>query len=309
MADWLLPLTRFALYFDLGLAFGWPVFSLYALRGAERRSGRVIPLLGPIVLFGVAGLLLSMLGMTVVVASMSGTSPLEIDPEMLQVVVLGTPMGWAFVVRLSALLLVVAGGVAVRRAPTAGLWLSSGAGAVALATLAWNGHAGATEGWLGVVHLGSDFFHLWAAGLWIAALCALLAMLARGERDVQRLDLAHQALRGFSTLGTVVVGILVATGVINGALILASADLGSVAFTLYGQLLLIKLTLFGAMLALASLNRFRLTPRLEAAFRVGNPRAAAEALRISLAAETTAAISILALVGWLGTLEPTPPPI
>lgn len=304
MADWLLPATRFALYLDLGLAFGWPAFCLYALRGEQRNSGRVIPLSGPIIVFGGGGLLLSLLGMAAVVASMSGTPLVEVDPAMLQLIAQETPMGWAFMVRFAALLLVVAGGLAVRRAPAAGLWLASGAGAVALATLAWNGHAGATEEWLGTVHLASDFLHLWASGLWVAALFELFAMLARREPDMRRLGVAQRALQGFSELGTVIVGILVATGIINGAIILGGVDLWSVASAPYGQLLLIKLALFGAMLALAALNRFRLTPQLEAALEAGEARLAAQALRKSLAAETTAALSILALVGWLGTLEP-----
>ena len=309
MADWLLPATRFALYLDLGLAFGWPAFCLYALRGEELRDRSVIPLSTPIALFGLVGLLLSLLGMASAVASMSGTSLAEVDPAMLQMIVQESSMGWAFMVRLAALLLVIAGGLAARRAPGAGLGLASAAGAVALATLAWNGHAGATEGSLGPVHLVSDFLHLWAAGLWVAALLALFTMLARREPDVRQLGVAHRALHGFSGLGTVIVAILVLTGVVNGAIIFGGADLSSVAAAPYGQLLLIKIALFGAMIGFAALNRFRLTPRLEAAIGMGETRVAAQALRISLAAETAAALSILALVGWLGTLEPAPAPL
>ena len=114
MADWLLPATRFALYLDLGLAFGWPAFCLYALRGEELRSGRVLPLSGPIIWFGGAGVLLSLLGMTAAVASMSGTSLAEVDPAMLQMIVQESPMGWAFMIRIAALLLVIAGGLAAQ---------------------------------------------------------------------------------------------------------------------------------------------------------------------------------------------------
>ena len=72
----------------------------------------------------------------------------------------------------------------------------------------------------------------------------------------------------------------------------------------YGQLLLAKLVLFGAMLVLASLNRFRLTPALEQAMPGGDQRGALSALRLSLGIEVVCAIVILALVAWLGTLEP-----
>jgi putative copper resistance protein D len=58
------------------------------------------------------------------------------------------------------------------------------------------------------------------------------------------------------------------------------------------------------MLGLAAANRFRLTPALERVIGTGDTKSAIGALRKSLAIETGAAIAILALVGWLGTLEP-----
>jgi copper resistance protein D len=78
-------------------------------------------------------------------------------------------------------------------------------------------------------------------------------------------------------------------------------DLGA---TLYGRLLIAKLVLFAAMLALASLNRFRLTPGFERSIAAADHARALGALRVSLAVETACAVVILALVGWLGTLEP-----
>ena len=52
-------------------------------------------------------------------------------------------------------------------------------------------------------------------------------------------------------------------------------------------------------------NRFRLTPTLSVAMADGDHRRAMAALRRSLAVETGCAVAILALVAWLGTLEPT----
>jgi putative copper resistance protein D len=74
--------------------------------------------------------------------------------------------------------------------------------------------------------------------------------------------------------------------------------------SLYGQLLFAKLALFAAMLGLAALNRFRLTPRFEASIAAADHRGALGALRASLRVETTCIVAILALVAWLGTLEP-----
>ena len=72
----------------------------------------------------------------------------------------------------------------------------------------------------------------------------------------------------------------------------------------YGQLLLIKLALFAAMLVLAGANRWRLTPALGAAIANGNPAPALRGLRQSLVLETSTVLTILAVVAWLGTLEP-----
>ena len=58
------------------------------------------------------------------------------------------------------------------------------------------------------------------------------------------------------------------------------------------------------MLGLASLNRFRLTPAFERSIAAADHRGALGALRRSLAVEASCAVTILALVAWLGTLEP-----
>src|SRR3546814_19339421 len=70
----------------------------------------------------------------------------------------------------------------------------------------------------------------------------------------------------------------------------------------YGQLLFLKLVLFGLMLALAASNRFRLTPALATGIEDGNIEGAVMRLRRSLWLEGGAAVVILALVAWHGAL-------
>ncbi|MBX9778245.1 CopD family protein (plasmid) [Qipengyuania citrea] len=72
----------------------------------------------------------------------------------------------------------------------------------------------------------------------------------------------------------------------------------------YGRFLLSKQALFVAMLGLASFDRFRLTPALEYSISAGDHAGALRALRLSRGVETARIVSILALVAWLGTLEP-----
>jgi putative copper resistance protein D len=81
--------VRFALYVDLMLLFGLPLFGLYALRGTERVSGSVLPfrrLIWPLALIGVA---LSSVALILLAAAMSGVGPGAVDREAIGMVVTG----------------------------------------------------------------------------------------------------------------------------------------------------------------------------------------------------------------------------
>ena len=120
-----------------------------------------------------------------------------------------------------------------------------------------------------------------------------------------QLRLSHRALASFASTGTILVAALVATGIGNMLAIVGLTGLVRLPFSLYGQLLVAKLLLFAVMLALAAANRFRLVPRFETAMTAGDHRRALGALRRSLTVEASCAIAILALVAWLGTLDPS----
>jgi putative copper resistance protein D len=176
--------------------------------------------------------------------------------------------------------------------------------ALALATLAWTGHAAATEGAAGLVHRAADIVHLLAAGAWIGALAALVALLFVPEDRDEDIATAEQALAAFAGAGSVIVALIVVSGTINSWMIVGVGGLATLPSTLYGQLLIAKLALFVAMLGHAAVNRWRLTPALERARAAGEAALAVRAIRISVVSELAAAATILALVAWLGTLEP-----
>ncbi|HEY6865389.1 MAG TPA: CopD family protein, partial [Burkholderiales bacterium] len=159
-----------------------------------------------------------------------------------------------------------------------------------LASIAWTGHAAAEEGADRIVHLSADVLHLIAAGAWVGALWPLAAALAR-DSDGAR------AARRFSALGIACVATLIATGIANAWYTVGS--LPAMIGTPYGRLLTAKLTLFAAMLALASVNRLRLTPRLES----GDAPARAR-LRRNAAIEAALGLAVIALVGVLGATVP-----
>ncbi|WP_374944640.1 copper homeostasis membrane protein CopD [Sphingomonas sp.] len=291
--------VRFALYGALGGSFGLSAFSIYGLRAGERRDALALKLW--LIGSAVVGLLLSAVALPLLAASMAGRPPWPIDRDAIGMLLSGSATGAAWEARMWALIVVL---VAAGRASRLGLVaLASG---IALATLAWTGHGAMDEGAIGWVHRIADILHLLAAGAWVGALLGLILLAARPLRraDAAHLALTHRAIHGFGMVGTIIVTILVITGLINAWLLVGPGNVAALGMTLYGKLLLAKLALFAAMLGLAALNRFRLTPRFEASIAAADHRGALGALRRSLAVETACIVAILALVAWLGTLEP-----
>lgn len=298
-----LILARWALYVDLGLLFGFPLFSLYSGRGGA--AAMALRLRLPVVFLALAAMFISAWSLLIMTATMIGATLLTLDREALGMILTETNVGWAFAVRLAALLMVIAFAIGSKlrgTASVAGVSLFAG---IALASLAWNGHGVATEGSLGYVHLASDIVHLFAASAWIGALAAFLWTTAASYRDIPgAIEGAQGALAGFATAGTVMVGLIVLTGLINSWILVGPEHILSLGATSYGRLLMIKLALFAVMLALATANRFRLTPGLKTGIVRGDSEGAIARLRRSLWLEAGAGIAILALVAWLGTLPP-----
>jgi len=302
-ADWPLIAVRFALYVTLSGLFGLSAFSLYGLKAGERTAA--LALRPWLVGSGLLGLLLSVIALTLLAAAMAGTPPWPIDREAIGMLLSGSATGAAWEARMVALVVasIIALIAAGRAAPLGMVALTAG---IALATLAWTGHGAMDEGATGWVHLVADILHLLAAGTWIGALLGLTLLVTRAPSriDATHLRLTHRALHGFGLVGTIMVGTIVVTGLVNGWLLVGAGNLLNLPSTRYGQLLLAKLALFAAMLGLASLNRFRLTPAFERSVAAADHRGALSTLRRSLAVEAACAVSILALVAWLGTLEP-----
>jgi putative copper resistance protein D len=169
-------------------------------------------------------------------------------------------------------------------------WLSAVLAAGLLGSLAWSGHAGAAPGTIGALHLAVDVVHLLAAGAWLGGLLPLWLLLRR-----QAGLAALFATERFTALGMWAVGVLLVSGILNACLLLGSPT--ELVTTTYGQLLLIKIALFAAMVAIAAVNRLRLTPRLPAA-------ATTRGLMRNVLAETVLGLAILAVVSVLGTLPP-----
>jgi putative copper resistance protein D len=170
------------------------------------------------------------------------------------------------------------------------------------AGLAYAGHAAATDGLDGTIHLANDGLHLVAAGAWLGALWPLAILLGRAREagDTAAAAIAYQATRRFSILGMVSVAAILASGAVNTYEIL-----GMMAFSMmgtdYNRLLLAKIALFMAMLALAAFNHRRLTPRIADAL---DRRRAIRQLQRNSLAEVGLGLLILAIVAVLGRIAP-----
>ena len=207
-------------------------------------------------------------------------------------VLVDTRFGLVWCVRLAFALLL---GVLIHWPATRG-WQVAVAGA--LTTLpALIGHAGATPGLSGDVHLVSDMMHLLAAGAWLGGLPAFAWLMSqtRRARKPAWSDFAIRSTHRFSVIGILGVGILLASGLVNSWYLLSGA--GDLLTTDYGQLVAFKIGLFAAMVAIAMVNRFYLTPRLP-----GAP--ALRALQRNSLAEIALGLCVLLVVGMLGTLPP-----
>jgi putative copper resistance protein D len=274
---------RLLLYLDLMAIAG---LLLCARRTAPAAvSPRLIALLAAI------GVVVTAAHFAASAAAMVGGDAALLDVEMLRFIALETSHGQAAAIRLLAL-----GALTVQVQSSRSRLLPTMLGMVALASLAWSGHAGAGEGATGILHKASDILHLTAAAVWIGTLALLLMALVRRETAIDEIVVA---LRRFATTGTAIVGVLIVTGVINLAMI---ADLtrptGLIASD-YGQTLAVKVALFLAMLAFAAANRWRFTPQLEQA--AGRDT---RAVRMSLTLELSLGIAVVLAVALLGTLSP-----
>lgn len=304
MSDGVGIALRFGLYVDLMVLFGLALFGLYSFKGQERLSGSVLPFRSTLAATAILGVLLSVASMMVMARLMSGESDFTALGPHIEMMLLETDVGLAWVVRIVAL---VMGGLAVMltpRAPGFSLWVASVAGGIALASLAWSGHGAMDEGPRRYWHFAADILHLLTAGAWLGALLAFALMARIGVLQTRdRIRLLARAVGRFESVGAVIVVVVAVTGVVN-YLFIVGPKLDEVFLSTYGILLFIKVVLFAGMLVLAALNRFHLGPLLEQALQEGEYRLAANALRRSVVLELAVAMLIAGLVAWLGTLSP-----
>jgi putative copper resistance protein D len=272
---------------------------LYSLDRCEMARAPLRPVLliaGVLVPISAACALIAQTGV------MAGDPRAGFDPATLKDVLSGEAFGAAIIGRTGAGLLALLALLVLP--PGRRLWfVTAGLGAVALAALAWGGHGAADAGAPGLIHTIADVVHLLAAGLWPGALVALLVLLLRRPIEGSSSQSLCRALKGFSGVGSAVVAAILASGLVNSWFLVGPSHLADAWRTPWGDVLLVKLALFAAMLAFAGLNRFRLTPSLARSLS-GDPAPSLRALRTSIALESLLGLAVLAAAATLGVLPP-----
>jgi putative copper resistance protein D len=176
-------------------------------------------------------------------------------------------------------------------------WLSLVISSVLLVSLAWAGHA--TSGIrFHALHLIADALHLLIGAVWPVGLVPLFCFLRHIYRGDIIVPVDHEIriLQGFSQISLMAVLSIVATGTINGWLMVGSW--GALVTTPYGRLLLGKILIVGMMVFLGAVNRFLILPRLKTG------PALFQTLRRMILVESGLALIVLLIVGVMGTTAP-----
>jgi putative copper resistance protein D len=308
MIDLGLVVARLLHYAAVTTLAGVSLFPLYAYAATEPKE--MFRRRQSVLLSAAIGALLSgLLWFVFSVANMSGTLAGVADQEVLWTVLNETTFGSVWMARM-LLAVIIIGVTAVPQFWTAIAGrdlIPAFLAAVLLASLAGTGHSQIEEGWMSLVHVGSDAAHLLAAGAWLGGLVPLGLILlgyAMTDREGSPIVDVDRILLRFSSMGYVAVATLIASGLINSWFLVGSVS--SLLKTLYGQLLLGKLALFAAMLALAAANRIWLVPRMieMRAGASGKPSVWLDRLRYHVLGEQFLGLMILLAVSVLGTMRP-----
>jgi putative copper resistance protein D len=224
------------------------------------------------------------------------------------IVLLQTQFGFAWELRF-LFAAALAACLLVRRIKNAGapIWPEILAALLAgtyLGVLAFAGHGEEGLGLERYFHLIADFFHLVAAGLWLGGLIPLAVLLVylRRFREEGWVSVACDAASRFSNLGIAAVGILLVSGTINALFLIGRVQ--ALAGTDYGRLLLLKVTLFAAMVGLAGINRQYLLPRLFGDVGMDQGSRTVRWLVRSALVEIAFGLGVIIIVGMLGIMAP-----
>jgi putative copper resistance protein D len=297
--DEALVICRLIHFASVMVVFGGGAFRLYATSASEPQMFAVFDMRLRHLLLGASlvAVLSALLFVPLVGGAMAGSASAALDWHTVSAVMFDTSFGrvWRWHLLIAALLIVVC---AIRQVQIGYPVVLS---ALLLASLGWIGHAADEQG-RGVPDREIvQSVHLLASGIWLGGLVPLAALVKRvnaSQSDEWHALLRH-AVRQFSRMGYAAVTLVALSGVLNTAWLVGSID--GLLWTPYGRLLLLKILLFGVLVAVAATNRLILTPRLS---RGPAQSTVTAALLWTVGIEQVLGLGILVAVSVLGTWAP-----
>lgn len=321
LRDVALTLTRFAGFAANALVLGTLAVTVLVLRptfasldastwarGRARLAERLEGLVHSALIAAAAAAALALVLQTVLTAELQGG---EIDSDSF-FAVLETSFGPWYAARLpivAGLLVLLTGKVrqwslarkGVDSSVAGRAWWGAWAllGVALLATSSFSGHAAVATP--RALSLGTDVVHLVAGAVWFAGIVLLSVALPDawvGEDEKARLQVLSPAVRHFSHVAMVAIGIVLVTGVVGS--FLHVGEPGHLVETPYGRTLAIKIGFFGLILALGAFNHFVLRQRFETALESAQSAGSAQrTFRKAIAAELAIGLILMGLTGWL----------
>ena len=302
-----LVIARWIHFAAVFVLFGSSFFWLYmgserfsaspsGLPGALRATTILLRIAAPVAaVSGAAWLALILINMTKDFYSVA-------DPENWRLFFFETPFGTVSIVRLALL----AAAVVVAFLPWHGRWRFAAlalAGALLLITQAWFGHSAEGAGLYRAGMIMDYGIHVLATGAWVGGLPPLLFVLVEQRRlgPSQARGCTLDICSRFSSMAMIAVNLVVASGIANAGFRVAGS-FGKLLDSDYGDVLLKKLVVVAAMLALAYFNRFIAMPRL----RAGSLKRMTQItwLRYSVAFDVVLGVLVLGVSAILGITMP-----
>lgn len=213
-------------------------------------------------------------------SALTGEAYGMIDPEILGLM-WQTPVGDVLAYRVAGSALIIIG----LFTPLVGQWIALAGGLIALWSFSQIGHV------FELTTTGASLLlllHLLGITFWIGVLDPLRA-LAQCPKQIERAATLGQR---FGQAAAVIVPGLILAGLLIAWLLIG--DIRALATTAYGQTLLIKMVLVGAVLALAAVNKFRFVPAMQS----GDSKAARHLAR-SIEIEAMVILLVLAATATL----------
>jgi len=283
MADAALILARWFYFAAVMVLFGSSLFPFYALDRTTKAMRARLPALVNVGL-ALMALISTLVWLLSFAVDLGGPENIA---GTLQGVLLESSLGGIWIVRLSVVTALLI--VSASRQPA----LILGPSFLLLVCEGWSGHAAAWGFWASLVQA----IHVACAGAWIGGLLPLARVIATARQHRSGIVIAGAAIRRFSRVGIVVVGVIALTGAANTWRVLGTLPDPADS---YGQVLLLKIGLFASMIGIAAFNRYYLIVKLERP----DPTSTLEALSRNIALEQIFGAGVLLAVSVLGLMSP-----